>query len=87
MNILEEIFLGNISGTQRKMPPEYKIACEVELKLYNQLKQELPEDKIELFEKYVKATETTLEITEKDFYINGLKTGILIGVESSKKDL
>ena len=84
MNILEEIFLGNISGTERKMPPEYKKACDEELKLYNQLKQELPEDKLELFEKYVNATEKTLAITEKDFYITGLKIGVLIGIESSQ---
>ena len=87
MNILEEIFLGNISGAQRKMPQEYKQSCDEEYKLYTQLKNELPKDKLELFEKYIEASEKTLEITEKDFYINGLKTGVLIGIECSKLDI
>ena len=87
MNIIEELFHGNVSGCNRKMPLEYKECCHKELELYNKLIDTLHTEYHELLEKFIKAKEDTLCFTEQDFYILGFKTGLLLGVESSKIDL
>lgn len=82
MNIIEEIFYGNIDGVSQKASPEYKKACEKELKLYDELKTKLPTDTQELFENFVNATQNSSAILEKERYVLDFKTGVVIGIES-----
>lgn len=84
MDIIEEIFYGNIDGVSAKSSQEYKKACEKELKLYDELKAKLPTDTQELFESFIKATQDSSTILEKERYVLGFKTGVLLGVESNK---
>ncbi len=55
MNIIEELYLGNLDESSRTPSKEYKKLCEKELKLYNELKEKLPKELIELYEKHINA--------------------------------
>ena len=82
MNIIEEIFYGNIDGVSTKPSQVYKKACEKKLKLYDELKARLQPDTQELFENSVNATQDSYAILEKERYVLGFKTGVLIGIDS-----
>ena len=86
MNIIDEIFYGNISGADCKTTNEYKKSCAKELKLYEEIKQKLNKKDMELVEELLKLYGDSTSISEKNFYKYGFKTGLLIGIECSKFD-
>ena len=87
MNIIDELFYGNISGIEGKTSSEYKNACQKEYKFYENIKSTLKEKDLELVEELLKLASERVSIIEKDLYIKGFKTGLLIGIESTKIDL
>lgn len=58
-----------------------------ELLTYEELKEKLPEQLSELFEKFVDLISDRYGKEMEDKYIQGFKTGLLIGIESNKIDL
>ena len=84
MNIIDEIFYGNISGANCKTTNEYKKSCAKELKLYEKIKQKLNKEDMELVEELLKLYGDSASIAEKNFYKYGFKVGLLIGIECSK---
>ncbi len=84
MRILEELYNGNIAEIQRKLPQEKK---DLELDLYEQLKEKLDKDNLSLFFKYCEVVGERNSMALQDTYIQGLKTGILIGIECKDIDL
>ena len=53
MNIIDEIFYGNISGADCKATNEYKKSCTKELKLYEKIKEKLLNGKIFFYNFYI----------------------------------
>lgn len=86
MNIIDEIFYGNISGADCKTTIEYKKSCKKELKLYEKIKEKLNKEDMKLVEELLKLYGDSASISEKNFYKYGFKTGLLIGIECSKFD-
>ena len=64
-----------------------KKLCEKELKLYNELKEKLPQELIELYEKHINAMSESEENEAISRYIQGFKTGLLIAIECIKIEL
>ena len=64
-----------------------KKLCEKELKLYNELKEKLPQELIELYEKHINAMSESAENEAISRYIQGFKTGLLIAIECIKIEL
>ena len=87
MNIIEELYLGNLDESSRTPSKEYKKLCEKELKLYNELKEKLPQEFIELYEKHINAMSESAENEAISRYIQGFKTGLLIAIECMKIEL
>ena len=87
MNIIDEIFYGNVSGIGNKTSPAYRKACQQEFKQYEKVKSALKEKDMKLVDELLKLSMESVSISEKDFYIQGFKTGLLIGIESTKIDL
>ena len=87
MNIIEQLYLGNIDEVSRIPNDEYKRLSKKELELYNELKEKLPQDLIELFEQYINAFLATVENETKSRYIQGFKTGLLIAIECKDIEL
>ena len=84
MNIIDEIFYGNISGADCKTTNKYKNSCAKELKLYEKIKEQLNKEDMKLVEELLKLYGESASIMEKNFYKYGFKTGLLIGIEGSK---
>lgn len=84
MNILQEIYNGNVAEIQRKMNNKNH---EEEFKIYNQLKLQLNPEQNELLYKYIELLAERTENTYQNKYIQRLKTGLLIGIEASKIEL
>lgn len=81
MNIIDEIFYGNISGADCKTTNEYKKSCAKELKLYEKIKEQLNKEDMKLVEELLKIYGESASISERNIYKYGFKTGLLIGVE------
>jgi vacuolar-type H+-ATPase subunit H len=86
-NILDELYYGNIQQVFKKASNEYKEAHKKEMKLLAEFEKQLPKELEDLFEKYVTSCDDKNDIEVKDAYIQGLKTGLLIGIEASKIEL
>lgn len=84
MKILDKLYYGKINEYYKKnikTQDNDKL-----LDLYNKLKLQLNKEQNELFDEYVELQDNLLEITYKQKYINGFKTGLLIGIETNKQD-
>ena len=84
MNIIEELFYGNISAADMKKSKKYKKACEKELEVYHKLKATLNDEQNQLLENLLNLNSDSVAISEKDFFAYGFKIGLHIGTESSK---
>ena len=87
MKILEELFYGNVDDSTRKIDATLKAKRKKELELSNELMNLLPEKERPKFERLMIMIDDNYAYELKDKYIQGVKTGILIGVESSQIEL
>ena len=87
MKILEELFYGNVDESTRKMGEYLKNKRKKEFELSNEIMDLLPEKERPKFEKLLVMIDDNYAYELKDKYIQGVKTGILIGVESSQIEL
>ena len=87
MNIIEELYLGNIDEVSRIPNDEYTELSTEELKLYNELKAQLPNDLIDLLQKYTDIIYAKITNETKSRYIQGFKTGLLIAIECMNIEL
>jgi len=87
MKILEELFYGNVDETSRKIDTTLKVKRKKEVELINELMALLPEKERPKFERLMIMIDDNYAYELKDKYIQGVKTGILIGVESSQIEL
>ena len=84
MNIIEELFYGNISAADMRKSKKYKKACEKELEFYHKLKAILNDEQNQLLEELLNLNSDSAAICEKDFFAYGFKVGLHIGIESNK---
>lgn len=84
MNIIEELFYGNISAADMRKSKKYKKACEKELEVYHKLKETLNDEQKQLLENLLNLNSDSAAICEKDFFAYGFKVGLHIGIESNK---
>ena len=87
MKILEELFYGNVDETSRRIDATLKAKRKKEMELSNELMALLPEKEKPKFERLMIMIDDNYAYELKDKYIQGVKTGILIGVESSQIEL
>ena len=83
MNILKELYYGNIAEISRTVKFNTK-KLNKEEKLYNKLKENLSPEDLKLFKEYLELYDERLDKFTEEKYINGFKTGLLIGVECGK---
>lgn len=84
MNIIKELFYGNISATDMRKSKKYKKACKKELEVYHKLKATLNKEQGKLLEELLNLNSDSTAICEKDFFTYGFKVGLHIGIESNK---
>lgn len=84
MNIIEELFYGNISAADMRKSKKYKKACEKELEVYHKLKETLNDEQKQILENLLNLNSDSAAICEKDFFAYGFKVGLHIGIESNK---
>ena len=83
MNILKELYYGNIAEISRTVKFNTK-KLNKEEKLYNKLKENLSPEDLKLFKEYLELYDERLDKFAEEKYINGFKTGLLIGVKCGK---
>lgn len=81
IDILEELYNGNIQEVFRRPSEEYQSYCIKENDAYNKLSKELNQEQLKLLDKYIELSQNSNEIEVKERYKQGFKTGILIGIE------
>ena len=83
MNILEELYCGNIRPDSRVYPPNspFVEAARLKNKNLDKLMSVLNDEEKETFEKYCDAQSDIESITRYDTYTYALKFGILLMVE------
>lgn len=84
MKILDKLYYGKINEYYQnsiKVKDNEKL-----LETYNKLKLQLNPEQNELFDKYIEMQDNIIEKAYKQKYINGFKTGLLIGIETSKRE-
>ena len=86
MNILRELYYGNIAEANEKMNIDEK-KLNQETKCYDRLKAELNEELNEILEEFIDLYGERLNNFAEDKYINGFKTGLLIAIECFRKDI
>lgn len=84
MKILKELYYGNISEISRKTKTRDIEKEKREDFLYDTLKKtlDIPQN-IKLLEEFINLYGDRLEERNIEAYINGFKTGLLIGIECS----
>lgn len=87
MNILQELYYGNIGEVNRKRNPKFIANINKELALYNDICKLLNKEQKELFEKFLDLCGENHANELEDTYIQGFKTGLLIAIESTKIEL
>jgi len=87
MNILRELYNGNIEEISRRIHPKNDTRTDKELLTYNELKSKLTPELDELFERLMDLIVDRYGLALEDKYIQGFKTGVLIGIECSKIEL
>ena len=86
MNTLEKLYYGEIRGIEIETSKEYRKASERELKIYEKIKETFHEKDLELFEDFLKHFQESESILQKDLYVLGFKSGLLIGIECAKPE-
>lgn len=81
MDILKELYWGNIADVQRQSVTAHTPQKKIELQLYDTLLSKLDAEDKHLLEDYADTIYTNSDKDLEDKYIQGLKTGILIGIE------
>lgn len=87
IDIIEEIYYGNVQEVFRKTSEAYKKASKIESAKYDKLAKTLNEEQLKLLNEYIEAIQDSNEIEVKDRYKQGFKTGLLIGIESRNIEL
>lgn len=87
MNILKELYGGKISEINRISIATLKKLKEKELNAYDTLKARLSKENFKIFEDFLELYGERKDFELEEKYIQGLKTGILIGIECSKLKL
>ena len=87
MNILQELYYGNIGEVSRKRNPKFTPNINKELALYNDICKLLNKEQKELVEKFLDLCAENHGNELEDTYIQGFKTGLLIAFESTKIEL
>lgn len=86
MNILKELYNGNIAEGMRSHRHMSK-AKEKEGTLYEKIKEALPVKDSNLIDEFIDAMFEVYDEEFEDKYIQGLKTGLLIGIEVCNLEL
>ena len=86
MEILKELFFGNIAEVSRR-DIKLNFLREKELELYEVVKEKLPEGNKELLDEFLDKFNKTYDEELTDKYIQGFKTGVLIGIEVNNIEL
>ena len=86
MNTLEKLYYGEIRGIEIETSKEYRKASERELKIYEKIKETFNENDLELFEDFLKHFQESESILQKDLFILGFKSGLLLGIECTKTE-
>lgn len=87
MNILKELYYGNIAEIQRKPKAISKTRVKKEFAVYDKIKAKLSPDDFALLEKFLELYDERKDAELQETYIQGFKTGIQIGFESNKLKL
>ncbi len=82
MDILKELYYGNVLGADRKTTPQEKRKLEIEYTAYDKLKEKLSPEQLELFDNYVKVRDKRECLSEANAYKYGFKIGLQIGTQS-----
>ena len=83
MNILKELYYGNIAEISRTVKFNTK-KLNKEEKLYNKLKENLSPEDLKLFKEYLELYDERVDKFAEENYIDGFKIGLWIGVECGK---
>lgn len=81
MEVLKEIFSGNLSGVGLLTSNEYKKASNKLIEMFDEIIEKINEEDLELFEDLMRANDEFVSISEEEFYKYGFKTGVLLGIE------
>ena len=84
MNILKELYGDKISEINRISITVPKKLKEKELNAYDTLKARLSKEDFKVFEDFLELYGERKDFELEEKYIQGFKTGILIGIECSK---
>ena len=87
MKILEELYYGNIADGVFKDSEKVKKLVKKEMALYEIVKDKLADEDKHLIDDYDEASVACESQRLAETYINGFKTGLLIGIEASDFDL
>jgi len=82
MNILQELYYGNINESERITKPNIEPSKNKELIAYDTLKSKLNEEQDKLFENFLELTLETQSEDLEDKYIQGFKTGLRVAIEA-----
>jgi uncharacterized protein YecA (UPF0149 family) len=86
MDIIKELFYGNVNESDRIIRPISK-SEDKESELYDKLKSTLSDDENELFENFLTLYGDRIGDEAEDKYCQGFKTGVLVGIECSNLKL
>lgn len=83
MNIIEELYYGNLSGTDGTLVPGSELAKAVDTAVTAQekLEETLSDEQKELFERYQKAMDQEDDVAFRNAFVKGFRMGMLIAME------
>ena len=87
MNIFEELYMGKIEECARNVGVKNIKNYEKEYKMYEEIKSKLNEEDKVLMDDFLDVWQLNFDNELMDKYIQGLKTGILLGVGACDIDL
>ena len=87
MNILKELYYGNVNECSSPRKPKTNPKIDKEFIIYEKLLEQLTEEQKQLFEEFIALCDDRQCKDLEDKYIQGFKTGLLIAIESSKLEL
>ena len=88
MNILQEIYLGNISPSEKtfKHKPEYMKIISAQSNKYDELNDTLTEKQKETFEGYIQLMLDSSWFLAEEMFSDGFRLGALIMIEVMRED-
>lgn len=81
IDILEELYNGNIQEVFRQPSKKYIQFNNEEKIAYDKLTKSLNQEQNKLLEIFIEKMQNTEEFSIKDAYKQGFKTGLLLGIE------